>query len=48
MKENEVILNYKIDKIYSETSRRKVIDAKIYIQPHPHFVNDIIKVQQEC
>lgn len=48
MKENDVILNFEIDKIYSETPRRKVADAKIYIQPHPHFVNDIIKANKKA
>lgn len=48
MRDNEVVLNFKIDKIYTETPRRKVVDAKIYIQPHPHFVNDIIKANKNA
>lgn len=48
MKDNEVILKYKIDKTYSESPRRKVTDAKISIQPHPHFVNDIVKANKNA
>jgi len=48
MKENNVIINFKIDKIYSVTPRRKITDAKISIQPHPHFVNDIIKANKNA
>ena len=48
MKENKVIINYNIGKIYSETPRRKVIDAKISVQPHPHFVSDIIKANKNA
>lgn len=48
MKENEVILNFKIEKLCSEKPRRKITDAKIYIQPHPHFVNDIIKANKNA
>ncbi len=48
MKENDVILNFKIDKIYGENPRQKITDAKISIQPHPHFVNDIIKANKNA
>lgn len=48
MKENDVILNFKIDKIYGENPRQKITDAKIHIQPHPHFVSDIIKANKNA
>jgi hypothetical protein len=48
MKANDVILNFKIDKIYIESPRRRITDAKISIQPHPHFVNDIIKANKNA
>lgn len=48
MKDNKVVLNFKIDKIYTESPRLKATDAKISIQPHPHFVNDIIKANKNA
>lgn len=43
MKEKNVIINFKVEKIFELKPRRKLIDAKIFIQPHPHFIDDIIK-----
>lgn len=48
MKQNEVIINFRVDKVYSESPRRKVEDAKIFIQPHPYFVNDIIRANKNA
>lgn len=46
MKQMNVILNCKIDKIFELKPRRKIIDAKLHFQPHPHFVDDIIKANK--
>jgi len=43
MKEKNVILKVQIEKIYETKPRHKLIDAKISLQPHPIFINDIIK-----
>lgn len=43
MKEKNVVLNYKADKIIESASRTKLIDVKFSIQPHPFFVSDIKK-----
>jgi hypothetical protein len=43
MKEKNVVLNYKADKIIENASRTKLIDVKFSIQPHPFFVSDIKK-----
>jgi hypothetical protein len=48
MKEKNVIINFKIDKIYELKPRRKLIDAKISIQPHPHFIEDIVKANKNA
>ena len=43
MKEKNVVLNSKADKIIENASRTKLIDVKFNIQPHPFFVSDIKK-----
>lgn len=48
MKEKNVIINFKIDKIYELKPRRKLLDAKISIQPHPHFIEDIVKANKNA
>lgn len=48
MKEKNVIINFKIDKVFELKPRRKLIDAKIFIQPHPHFIEDIIKANKNA
>jgi hypothetical protein len=48
MKEKNVIINFKIDKVYELKPRRKLIDAKISIQPHPHFIEDIVRANKNA
>lgn len=48
MKEKNVIINYKIDKVYDLKPRRKLVDAKIFIQPHPHFIDDIVRANKNA
>jgi hypothetical protein len=48
MKEKNVIINFKIEKIFELKPRRKLIDAKIFLQPHPHFIDDIIKANKNA
>jgi len=48
MKEKNVIINYKIDKTYELKPRRKLVDAKISIQPHPLFIDDIVKANKNA
>jgi hypothetical protein len=48
MKEKNVIINFKIDKTYELKPRRKLLDAKISIQPHPHFIEDIVKANKNA
>jgi hypothetical protein len=48
MKRRDVILNCKIDKIYELKPRRKLINAKLFIQPHPNFISDIIKANKNA
>jgi len=43
MKEKNIVINFKIDKVYDLKPRRKLIDAKISLQPHPGFIDDIVK-----
>lgn len=48
MKENNVIINYRVEKIFDLKPRRKLVDAKIFIQPHPHFIDDIIRANKNA
>lgn len=41
MKQKNVILNCKIDKIFDLKPKRKLIDVKLKFQPHPEFAGDI-------
>jgi len=41
LKAKNVIINHKIDKIIEKTPRTKVTDAKITIQPHFEFINEV-------
>lgn len=41
LKSKSVIINHKIDKIIEKAPRNKVADAKITIQPHFDFINEV-------
>ena len=43
LKEKNVILNHQTKKIYDLNPRRKLVDVKFSLQPHPAFVSDITK-----
>lgn len=43
MKQNNVIINYKIEKIFDSSPRTKLIDAKLRFQPHFDFIADVKK-----
>lgn len=43
MREEYVVLNYKVDKTLDAEQRNKMIEAKITITPHPKFVAEIIQ-----
>lgn len=42
MKEKDIILSYKSEKLIDTTQRNKLTDAKFIITPHPHFAGEII------
>ena len=48
MRDKNVIINCKIDKIFEMKPRQKIINAKLSIQPHPHFIDDIIKANKNA
>lgn len=48
MKEKNIIINFKIEKVFELKPRRKLIDAKIFIQPHPHFIDDIVRANKNA
>ena len=48
MKAKNVVLNCKVDKIFELKPRRKIIDAKLHFQPHPHFIDDIIRANKNA
>lgn len=48
MKEKNIIINFKIEKVFELKPRRKLVDAKIFLQPHPHFIDDIIKANKNA
>jgi hypothetical protein len=48
MKEKSIVINFKIEKIFELKPRRKLIDAKIFLQPHPHFIDDIIRANKNA
>lgn len=48
MKEKNIIINFKIEKVFDLKPRRKLIDAKIFIQPHPHFIDDIVRANKNA
>lgn len=48
MKNKNIIINFKIDKILELKPRRKLVDAKIFLQPHPHFIDDIIRANKNA
>lgn len=48
MKQKNVIINYKIEKVFELKPRRKLVDARIFLQPHPHFINDIIRANKNA
>jgi hypothetical protein len=41
LKQKNVILNCKIEKIFDSFPRTKLVDVKLKFQPHPEFVNDV-------
>lgn len=41
LKSKNVIINHKIDKVIERRPRTKVVDAKIVIQPHFEFINEV-------
>lgn len=43
MKESNVVLVYKAEKIFTAKPRNKLIDVKFKIQPHPEFSDDVKK-----
>lgn len=48
MKQKNIIINFKIEKVFELKPRRKLIDAKIFLQPHPHFIDDIIRANKNA
>jgi hypothetical protein len=46
MKDKEVVLGYKIEKIIDVKRKSKLMDAKLVITPHPKFVADTIKANK--
>jgi len=43
LQEKNIVINFKIDKVFDLKPRRKLVDAKISLRPHPGFIDDIIK-----
>lgn len=48
MKEKNIIINFRVDKVFELKPRRKLVDAKIFLQPHPHFIDDIIRANKNA
>ena len=42
MKENNVLLNYKVDRVYDSQRKGKISEAKFHLTPSPHFASDIM------
>lgn len=43
MKEKQVVLTYKVEKVLDTSHRNKLIDAKIHLTPHPNFSGEVIR-----
>lgn len=46
MVEREVLIFYKVDKVFDVKRRNKLTDAKLTMTPHTRFVNEIIKANK--
>lgn len=47
MKEKQVILSFHLERIVDTSRRKKLLDAKISITPHPDFSSEVIKGNQK-
>jgi hypothetical protein len=47
MKENNVIIDYAVEKVVDAKQRKKLIDAKIRLTPHPHFSSEVIHANKK-
>lgn len=43
MKEKDVLLNYKVDKLYDSYRRGKIVDAKLHLTPTHYFAGEVIR-----
>lgn len=43
MKNENVILSYKVEKTLDTTQRNKMTEAKIIVTPHPKFVGEVVQ-----
>ena len=46
MKEKNVLLSYKIDKVLENSKRNKLLDAKLILTPDPTFVGEVKRANQ--
>ena len=46
MKEKDVLLSYKVEKILENSKRNKLLDAKLILVPNPMFVGEMIRANK--
>lgn len=47
MKEKDVLLSYKVEKILDTSHRNRLMDAKLILTPHPNFSGEIIQANKK-
>ena len=47
MREKNVVLNYKVEKTLDSEQRNKLVEAKLIIIPHPHFVSEVMHANKQ-
>jgi hypothetical protein len=46
LKEKEVLLDYKVEKVFDPKRRNKLIDAKLDMIPHPRFISEAVQANK--